>query len=388
MTTVEELIVKAEPSGLEETSQGFENMQDDLEDVEEQMGETTDGLTDMQSKWAGAMTAIVGGLATAAAGLLTQVPVIGEAASGLGAVIDAVAFKMDEVLRPVFEPLTNELFGLSEMIFEAEGAFGALAGVAGVVVSALGIVAGGAASVGLAMGGLSGAASAVVTVLGAVASAVLFVGSTLLSLPVIIGALIGAIGAFAAAYILNWGNVRDKTNRIISDMKSGFDELANAIITRFKRKVNDNIKLVTQAAKLIADRIATGVNKVIDDAKQWGKDLINEFVEGIKKNTKKVRNAVDGVAEEVRKKLEFNSPPDEGPLSNLTGEGLVETYSTGITSNIGRVASASEDVASAADPDGFAAGRTIETRLFVDGREVNRGTERFRDDETSRRGAF
>jgi len=80
-------------------------------------------------------------------------------------------------------------------------------------------------------------------------------------------------------------------------------------------------------------------------------------------------------------------------LSDLdeTGPGLVDTFATGIEANVGRAQKAGESVAGAAQPEGestqdFAAGRTIENRLFIDGREVTRGTEQYRNDETTRRG--
>ena len=66
MATVEELVVRAEPEGLEETSRGFEDMQGDLDETTESMEDATGQFEDLQNRWSGALTAVVGGLAVGA----------------------------------------------------------------------------------------------------------------------------------------------------------------------------------------------------------------------------------------------------------------------------------------------------------------------------------
>jgi hypothetical protein len=62
--------------------------------------------------------------------------------SGLNSVISAVAFQIDQVLRPALQPVANALFNLSDSIFNAEGAAGDLIGILGAIaIVALPIVA-------------------------------------------------------------------------------------------------------------------------------------------------------------------------------------------------------------------------------------------------------
>lgn len=73
----------------------------------------------------------------------------------------------------------------------------------------------------------------------------------------------------------------------------------------------------------IKDSIVTGFNAAIDwikslpaQALQWGADIINNIVEGIKGAVGKVGEAVSGVASKIKGFLGF-SEPDEGPLSDF-----------------------------------------------------------------------
>lgn len=73
----------------------------------------------------------------------------------------------------------------------------------------------------------------------------------------------------------------------------------------------------------IKDSIVTGFTAAIDwikalpaQAVQWGKDIINSIVDGIKSAVSKVGEAVSGVANKIKGFLGF-SEPDEGPLSDF-----------------------------------------------------------------------
>jgi len=126
MPTIEELVVKAKPEGIDDTSRKFEGMQQDLEDSKDEMEETTGSLQDMATSWKGAMGAIVAGLAVGTAGLLAKVPVLGEAMSGLNMIISALGFQLDQTLRPVLQPLTDEFNDLANEIYKEEGVLNGL----------------------------------------------------------------------------------------------------------------------------------------------------------------------------------------------------------------------------------------------------------------------
>lgn len=83
-----------------------------------------------------------------------------------------------------------------------------------------------------------------------------------------------------------------------------------------------------------------------EKALAWGRDLIDNFVGGIKEKVDSVVDAVSGVAETVADFLGF-SEPERGPLSDFHtyGPDMMELYSSGIKGNAWMVTDAMEDVA-------------------------------------------
>lgn len=66
----------------------------------------------------------------------------------------------------------------------------------------------------------------------------------------------------------------------------------------------------------IVDEIKGGFDEKLDNAKTWGADLIQNFVDGIKQKWENLKASVQGVAQTVKDFLGF-SEPKEGPLSNF-----------------------------------------------------------------------
>lgn len=122
---IHELAVRLTPQDegatemLEDTATNFDEVADRAED-------SADKLDRQAKEFRGAMSAILGGLSLAATGLLSQVPVIGENMSALGAVITSLSLKLDQDLRPTLNASSDAMFDLAEDIDEAEGSGDAL----------------------------------------------------------------------------------------------------------------------------------------------------------------------------------------------------------------------------------------------------------------------
>jgi archaellum component FlaC len=390
MATVEELVVKAVPEGISETVDGINNMERAVEESTESMDEQASALGDLSEKFSGAIGAAVAGLATGAAGLASQVPVIGQAFEGLFAVVQAVAFQLNGVLRPVINPITNGLFRLAGAIFELDGAAGDAAGVIGGLIGVLtsGVVAfAGAkiASLGF-VAGLKATASAIGTALTALGS---FIAS-IISLPALLAAVIVATVAFAAAYLTNWKGMRDKTDAIVAKIK---DIIVNGFNTFKTKAVKALSKFVSKAKSkfnTIRDNAAEKLGEIVSDATQFGKDLVSNFAAGIRDRISDAVDAASDLASAVRDRLP-GSPAETGPLSDLgeTGPGLVNTFASGIDNNVGTIKQSSEGLAEGAQPAASAldrqGGRTI---LEIEGRQVERATRDFRSDGTDLRGRY
>jgi hypothetical protein len=196
--------------------------------------------------------------------------VIGEAFSGLTAVVDAVALRLDSVLRPAFGPITNKLFNLADSIAQADGKMGLFVDTVIVIATVLGTIAGVIATVSAAASIFAGTFATIASVGGTIITVLGSLGAAILSLPVLLAAAIAALAAFAIAYITNWKGTRDKTNAIIGEIvsfvTSGFDELVTIAGNKF--------------------------DALVSKAKGWGKSLMERFIAGIKSMVGNLRNAV------------------------------------------------------------------------------------------------
>lgn len=142
--------------------------------------------------------------------------------------------------------------------------------------------------------------------------------------------------------------------------------LVAALITAYK--TNDEFRAEVQEAwQTLKDFVSAGIEKIKAAAEtlkelpgkalQWGKDMIQNFINGIKSMINKVKDAVSNVAQTVKNFLGF-SEPKMGPLSNFHtyGPDMMQLYAKGMTDNIGVIKNASAKVASAVRLDASSIG--------------------------------
>lgn len=120
MVTVEELVVKATPQGVDNVNDDLNEMEKNFENTANNVEDTSRTLGGLTRKFKGAMTAIIGGLAIGVAGVLSQVPVLGEAVDGVKSVFQALGLQIDKKLRPFMGKLSNEFYDLSAAISEGD----------------------------------------------------------------------------------------------------------------------------------------------------------------------------------------------------------------------------------------------------------------------------
>jgi phage-related protein len=336
MVDVSEVVVRATPEGMDNVVSKTNEMEGAVEDSTEEMDEQAGTMSDLSEKFAGAMSVAVTGLAVAAGGLLAQVPVLGEAFSGLFAIVDAVAFQMDQVLRPVLMPITNLFFAISDAIFEADGAMGDVIGVGATLAAILGMIVGPALLVASKLG-LIGSVSGAVIAAGKFLIGVLAAIASAISLPIAAAALLVA-GLAVLAYHFR-------------------EEIANAIGTAVAF-LKDFATRAKQAANDVVKRITGAFTSLVDKAKDWGKSLIEKLVKGIKSAAGAVQDIVEGI--------------------NLTA---------GVT--IGDVAGTAGEIAGAASDAGsdfIGSVGSEATSVFLDGSKVDNNQGRYRKDALARRG--
>lgn len=283
--TVQELVVAMSSEGTESTSDDLDEAGDTFEKTAEQSEDSSEAISKNADVWDRAMGVIITGLTVAAAGLLSQVPIIGEVFDGLFAVIEALAFQIDNVLRPIIGPVRDDLFALSGAIFQAENAGQILMAFVDHFVATLTILGVVLGSVLASMFALVGVSST----LGAIKTAVVAVVGALVA--VIGGPLLLALGALAAGIALTWlaweNNWLGSRERVIG-LFHLFRDLIDNLIGWFGDLKDDTMEIFGALASdlrtwwdnLKADT-ETIVSALIDDMKEWGRDLIDAFIEGI-----------------------------------------------------------------------------------------------------------
>lgn len=90
-------------------------------------------------------------------------------------------------------------------------------------------------------------------------------------------------------------------------------------------------KNVFEAGKQLVQKIGEGIANAAKEAVQWGRDLIDSFVQGIKDRIQSVVDSVKEIAQTVKDYLGF-SEPDKGPLSDFStyAPDMIDLFTQGI----------------------------------------------------------
>jgi len=343
MSVAEELIVQVRTEGIDIAQDGLSNLSEAVGDFVEEVKEGSAELTDFIGGFRGALGAIVAGLAVVAGGLASQIPIVSELLAGLGAVATAVGLKIDEKLRPFLSDVVESLYDLSTAIMEADDMgdiFNALTsnvlGAVAVMLSLITVLAG----VGLAIKGAAAGLGAIGALFGLLKGIVVgFIGvvAGILGIPVWLAAVVVAVAAFAAAWLLDIGSTREITADVVAKIKElwdGFVEYVSGLWDRIKAYFQN-----------LEDRFNAWVDGLVADAKQWGKDIIDSMIEGI-------RESIPGL-DFVLDRVGFNNNAPAAPQPSNTS--LSRDY--GMSPN-----------------------------MYLDGRDVSNRTARYRVDNARRRG--
>ena len=124
----------------------------------------------------------------------------------------------------------------------------------------------------------------------------------------VIGIIITAIAALVAALITLWNTNEDFRNAVISiwnNVKAVILDIAGKLKAFFTETLPQAVASAIETLKSLPGK-----------ALQWGKDLIDSFITGIKEKVSHLVDTVKGVAHSVADCLGL-SEPEKGPLSNF-----------------------------------------------------------------------
>ena len=144
--------------------------------------------------------------------------------------------------------------------------------------------------------------------------------NTLNAIHVVVSAVWNTISGFVSG-ILNtifatvaniWNSIKSTIFTVLNTIKTVVTSIWDSIKTAISNKIT-----------AIKTTIENGFNAAVNfiknlgsQAAQWGADIINNIVRGIKSKINAVADAVKGVADKIRSFLHF-SVPDEGPLADF-----------------------------------------------------------------------
>jgi len=365
MTTVSEVVVGLRSEGAEDTKDDLEGVSEQTEETTQQLQAQSDQMTELAQSFSGALKAATVGLAVASAGLLSQVPILGQAFDGLFAIVNSVALAMDTVLRPVLTPLTNKMFELSQAINESNAPIKTLLGILAAVGAVIaGVLLGPVGVLGAAIAGLVTGAGLAAVNFEKFKKAVTRVANFIAKrAPPAIKAFATEINELAGKVLtelenrldaVNWEQVGKKIMRRLIDATVKFAKFAKDVIDKIDWE---------KRGKQIARVLRKGIIALKDIMKGAGKILMDALIAGIDSKTDDLQQDINDVAST------FNVIP---------GVSGVQPFQT--TANNGGTSSASSSSRT------LPGSQTTTTQVFLNGRQIGQGTSGERFDESARRG--
>ena len=145
-----------------------------------------------------------------------------------------------------------------------------------------------------------------------------------------IGAVITVVAALTATVITLWHTNEDFRSAVIAiwdKIKAVFVGVGGSAKELFTQTIPN-------AVRTAVDTLGSLPGKAL----QWGKDLIDNFISGIKSKLSALADSVKGVAQTVRDFIGF-SEPKKGPLSNFHtyAPDMMSLFAGGIQDNLWRV---------------------------------------------------
>lgn len=218
---------------------------------------------------------------------------------------------------------------------------------------------------------ITGAASFITTTaIPAIGAAIAAIGPFLAIAAAVVAAIVGIVeivqhwGEITQWFSETWSNITNSINAEWANFKASFVATGNIISNAWTNLWNgvgnkvktawSNIKTsVTNGitnVKTSIDNMKTAIKEKFDGIKnsalQWGKDMIQNFIDGIKAKVQAVKDAVTGVADTIKSYLHF-SEPDVGPMKNFNDwpRDMMHQYAEGISAGAYLVRQAVDGVA-------------------------------------------
>ena len=393
--TVEELVVKAVPEGLQETSDQMDELEEDLADSANAMDEQASAFNRFSRRLKGVVGALVASLAVSTGFLLSRVPVLGELVRGLVSVFDALAYQVDKRLRPALGPIIDQFYELSAAIYE--GDFDQAANIVGDIATAIQDAVsqidvgnifnsiGNAITTFLDNQGIGGEleSTLVTAVANGISALASIVGQVAKELTQLLVTIVKEVNweTVVEQVRVEFAALGDQFTSVAEDVAGSINWLsvAKTIVTTLAKAIFGLLKagasasgvvLLFQAGVKIAQRIIDGIVSTLRDIDlgamiDAGESIIDGIIQGIKNRLPDLNDMlsrIPGIDSVDTSDVGGVDPRMQGPRPNYPGDSPNDSGYTGMSPN--------------------------SVRVEIDGREVARSTDKYRDNNTSRRGVF
>ena len=230
----------------------------------------------------------------------------------LDLIIDSVVEVMKEVLAGILDALPDIVDATVELVVT----------MAGTIIDNLPTIINAAIQVIVAI--CEGLAEALPDLIPAMVDAVLLICDTIINnLDLVIDAALKLIIALAEGLIEALPELLAKAPEILTSLVGAIIkeapklvEAALQLILKLAEGLGSFFYKITEKGREIVDNVKQGFQEKVENAKQWGKDLIDNFVDGITAKWETLKSNVSGIAQTIKNILGF-SEPKEGPLSNF-----------------------------------------------------------------------
>ena len=268
----------------------------------------------------------------------------------LDLIIDSVIEIMKEVLAGILDALPDIVDATVELVVT----------MAGTIIENLPTIIEAAIKVIVAI--CQGLAEALPELIPAMVDAVLLICDTVIdNLDLVIDAAIQLIIALAGGLIEALPRLVEKAPEILAKLvKAIIDnapklfEASLELILKLAEGIGNFLYKIVEKGREVVDSVKEGFQAKVDDAKNWGKDLITNFVNGITQKWEDLKSSVSGVAQTIKNLIGF-SEPKEGPLSNFHtfAPDMIDLFIQGLQQGQRRLQTQLEETF---DPAGLTAG--------------------------------
>ena len=295
----------------------------------------------------------------------------------LDLIIDSVVEIMKEVLAGILDALPDIVDATVELVVT----------MAGTIIDNLPTIIEAAIKVIVAV--CQGLAEALPALIPAIVDAVLLICDTIINnLDLVIDAAIQLIVALAGGLIEALPRLLEKAPEILVSLVGAIIkeapklvEAALQLILALAEGLGSFFFKITEKGREMVDKVKEGFTEKLDNAKQWGKDMIQNFVDGITAKWADLKASVQNIAQTIKNLIGF-SEPKEGPLSNFStyAPDMIDLFIQGLQQGQRRLQT---QLAETFDPSsitagvgdvtvGSAGGMAVEIPLNIDGQTLTR----------------